>query len=466
MVGISVGVVSYGSRGAAIADALARSEYEPNVYIASKQPNPMNIETARRTNGKHIVVPDLSDIKTLSDFFSESDVDFVVPGPEVSIIGGLNNRLGEYGIAALCPASEYALEGSKVRQREILQEVAPGANPRFRVFEVGECSASGVKSWLKELSYQVAIKPDAPGFGKGVGVSGDHFEPTEEGCYRFFMDSLKSMDNGDKLLVEKKVDGEESSFQVFCDGEHIVPVPDTRDYKRAFNGDKGPNTGGMGSYCDVRSWLPFMTDFQERDEEARITQKLFKHLRGDGTNDAIIGVPFYMAFIHTGKGSKVLEVNSRPGDPEILNIMPLIGRDFMDICYAMFDGELDLKSLKLVPKSSVVIYKVPPTYGGKETSYEGSREVDLSKAMKMMEESPDKYRLYPGDMAMEDDRTYAIKSRTVACVGIGDSIEEARKRALEVADSVKGGNLWNRMDIASRKHIGASIKHMEKLRAG
>ncbi len=464
MAGISVGVVSYGSRGAAIADALAASSYKPRLYIASKQLNPMNIETARRTGGGHIVVPDLSDIKALSDFFSESDVDFVVPGPEASIIAGLNDRLGQYSIPALCPPKEYAIEASKVRQREILQEITPEANPRFRVFEVGKCSASGVKSWMKKLGCRVAIKPDAPGFGKGVGVSGDHFEPTEEGCYRFFMDSLKSMDNGDKLIIEEQIKGEESSYQVFCDGEHIVPVPDTRDYKRAFEGDKGPNTGGMGSYCDTNAWLPFMTE-EEREEETKITKALFEQLRKNGADDEIIGIPFYMAFIHTGKGSKVLEVNSRPGDPEILNIMPLIGRDFMDICYAMFDGEFDLKSLKLVPKSSVVIYKVPPTYGGKEPSYEGSREVDLSKAMKMMEESPDKYRVYPGDMALEDDRTYAIKSRTVACVGIGDNIEEARNRALEVTDAVDGGSLWFREDIASRKHIGASIKHMEKLRA-
>ncbi len=459
---LRVGVVSYGSRGAAIADAFARSRYKPQVYIVSKQANPMNISIARTTGGKHAVL-DLSDVGPISSFFKNHDVKFVFPGPEKPIIAGLADKLNEYGIPTLCPTQEYALEESKVRQRMLLKEVYPDANPRFMVFERGICTEPEVKDWLAELKYQVAIKPDLPGFGKGVGVSEDHFEPTPEGCYQFFLESMQGMENGQKIIIEERVDGQESSFQVLCDGRNVVPVYDTRDYKRAFNGDKGPNTGGMGSYMDSVEHLPFMTE-KDRLAEEEITQGLFDHLKKGKREKGLLGVPFYMAFIHTKEGTKLLEINSRFGDPEGINVMPVFGRDFVDICNDMINGELSEGSLGLGRKASVVVHAVPPTYGGKAAEYEGDKQVVIRKAMIKMLNNPGKYRVYLGDMALDDDRTCAIKSRTLACVGIGDDIEEARKGAYELAGEIRGGNLWWRTDIASEEHIQASVDHMKKLR--
>jgi phosphoribosylamine--glycine ligase len=459
---LRVGVVSYGSRGATLADAFARSVYKPQVYIVSKQENPMNKSIAKGTGGEHIVL-DLSDVDSISSFFKDHNVKFVFPGPEKPIIAGLANKLKEYGIFALCPTQEYALEASKVKQRMLLEEVYPDANPRYMVFERGVCTESEVRGWLAELKHKVAIKPDLSDFGKGVGVSEDHFEPTSQGCYQFFLESMKGMEDGQKLIIEERVEGEESSLQALCDGKDIVALPDVRDYKRAFDGDKGPNTGGMGSYMDVVERLPFMTE-KDRLAEEKITQGLFDHLKKGKRDEGLLGVPFYMAFIHTKEGPKVLEINSRFGDPEGINMIPVFGGDFVNICNDMINGELSAGSLDLYRKASVVVHLVPPTYGGKEAEYIGNKQVAIRNAIIKMRDAPDKYRVYPGDMALDDDNTCAIKSRTVACVGIGYTIEEARNRAYELVYEIRGGNLWWRTDIASKEHIQASVDHMKKLR--
>ena len=181
------------------------------------------------------------------------------------------------------------------------------------------------------------------------------------------------------------------------------------------------------------------------------------------------GIPFYVAFIHTGKGPKILENNSRPGDPEIINILPLLKDDFVDICYKILDG--NLTRVEVEEKASVVTYKVPPNYGGFAETFpelvkkdEIGTSVDLTQAYRLVEKYGDNIRVYPASMELRDDRTYALKSRAVCVVGMAESIEEAREISLEGIKAIKGGALWYRTDIASREHIERSIKHIEILR--
>lgn len=458
---LKLGLVSYGSREAAVADAFSRSYHQPELYIASKQANPMNIDIARRTGGRHIVIPNLSDVDALSGFFRDCSPEFVFVGSEAPIIAGFRDKTeGEFGIPVVCPIRKYGIEGSKVQQRMALGEVAPGANPRFGAFPSSGYDEHILKQLFGDLGYKVAIKPDTPTAGKGVGVSGDHFGETEKECLAYFAEVAKGTP---RVIVEERIDGEESSLQVFCDGQTMVPSPDARDYKRAFKDDRGPNTGGMGSYCGPDLHLPFMTP-GDRAAEIDITHKFFDYLRGEGRNTGIMGVPFYMAFIHGRNGPKVLEVNSRPGDPEFINILPLLEEDLVDICFDMVRGTLSPDGLRMKPQATVVIYKVPPAYGGKDPQYSGSKEVDMRKALAMAADAPHQYGAFPGDMALEDGRTYSIKSRAVACLGIGDDIRQARARALEVVDAVEGGGLWFREDIASAEHICRSVEKMRRLR--
>lgn len=463
---VGILVISYGSREAAMIDAFARStKYQLEIYVADKQHNPFNIEKAT----KHVVVPDLN-IEQICRFAekNKNSIDFGIAGPEKPIIEGVRDLIEKRTkIPMICPTREYAIEESKVQQRLLFDKIVPEANPRFRIFNPTDYeNVSQVKKdvykWLDELENQAVIKPDKPAAGKGVGVWGDHFNTREQ----LFEHFLSNYEHG-SVVIEEKIDGEESSFQALCDGKHLVPLPDTRDYKRAFDGDKGPNTGGMGSYKDEGDILPFLTNL-DRAKELQIVSRIFQEWKGKDAS-SLRGVPLYVAFMHTGKELKILENNSRPGDPEIINVLPVLEDDFVDVCFKILEGNLNQITLRR--EATVVTYKVPPSYGGFSQSFPRlvnnrnmDKPVDLKKAYEFNRRHPDQVRIYPGSMEKRDGKNFALKSRAVCAVGIADSIEDARSISLEALKMIKGGSLWNRTDIASRAHINRSKKHLEKLR--
>ena len=458
---VGIVVISYGSRAAAVIDALCRSEdYAVRLYVADKQRNPYNVEHAE----KHVVIPDL-DVEKICDFIeaNKNAIDFGICCPEKPIIAGVRDIVErKTGVAMICPTKRYAIEGSKASQRYLIEECCAEANPRFKVFHRTEYKSVGeakdaVWGFLNKIGNEVAVKPHKPAAGKGVGVWGDHFRSREQ-----LFDHFRSIfESGSDVLIEEKLEGEESSFQAFCDGKRIVALPDTRDHKRAFDSDMGPNTGGMGSYKAQEDWLPFLNK-HDREEEEKLVRRIFKELRGNGENDGLRGIPFYVAFMHTGEGAKILEINSRPGDPEIQNILPVMKNDFVDVCFRMIEGTLE--RIECVKRATVVTYAVPMDYGDYRIMYSGDRRVDLSGAYALKENYGDKLRIYPGSMELRNDgATYALGSRTVCTVGIGETIEEAREISLDGIRHINGA-LWNRWDIGARHYIERSIRKMKELR--
>ena len=468
MENVGVLVVSYGARETAIVDVLSRSlDYNVELYVVDKQRNPFNVEKA----AKHVVVPDLN-IESISKFAhtNKDRIDFAIVGPEKPIIDGVRDLIEkETGIPVICPRQEYAIEASKVQQRLLFQEIIPEANPRFKIFNPEDYKGldevkKAVNQWLDELNNEVVVKPDKPTAGKGVGVWGDHFG-TREQLFEHFLSNFQY----GTVLIEEKVEGEESSFQTFCDGKHLAPLPDTRDHKRAFNDDKGPNTGGMGSYKDTRDHLPFMTR-DDREKELAIAREIFREWIAKAKDpSAFRGTPLYLAFMHTKGGPKILENNSRPGDPEIINILPLLKDDLVDVCYEMLEG--NLSRVEVDKKATVLTYKVPPNYGGYAEAFPNRIEraevdtaVDLSAAYALSHKYGDRIRIYPGSMELRNDGNYALKSRVVGVLGVSENIEAARQISLEGIGAIKGGALWNRTDIASKQHIAKSVEHLEQLR--
>jgi phosphoribosylamine--glycine ligase len=312
------------------------------------------------------------------------------------------------------------------------------------------------------LDNNAVVKPDKPVAGKGVGVWGDHFTSRDQ----LFAHFLSNFQFG-PVIIEEKVDGEESSFQAFCDGKHLAMLPDTRDYKRAFDGDKGPNTGGMGSYKNAGDVLPFLSS-DDRAKETEIVQRIFTKWKGD-TGSALRGVPLYVAFMHTDKEPKILENNSRPGDPEIINILPILKQDLVDVCYRMLEG--NLTHVEVEKTATVVTYKVPQSYGGHASDFRSLAQtseidtpVDLTRAYELSKKYGDRIRVYPASMEMRGSQSYALKSRAVAVVGADQEIEVARQISIEGINAIQGGALWYRKDIGSEEHIQESMKHMERLR--
>ena len=463
---VGILVVSYGARAVAIVDAFIRSiSYDVEIYVADKQRNPFNVRKAV----KHVVIPDLN-VEAICQFAeaNKDKIDFGIVGPEKPIINGVRDLVEERtGIRMICPTKKYAIEASKVQQRLLFQEIVPEVNPRFKIFNPKDYKSlaeakKAVYSWLDELENKAVVKPDKPAAGKGVGVWGDDFT-TREQLFEHFVANFERS----PVIIEEKIEGEESSFQAFCDGKHLVPLPETRDYKRAFDGDKGPLTGGMGSYKHIGDVLPFLTG-ADRDKELEIVTKIFEKWKA-ADNKALRGIPFYIAFIHTGKGLKILENNSRPGDPEIQNILPILKDDFVDVCFKILEG--NLTHVELEKDATVVTYKVPPNYGGYMSTFpnlvnkdEIGKPVDLTNAYELNRKYGERIRVYPASMELRDSETYALKSRAVCVVGIGDSVERARETSLEGLNAIKGGVLWHRTDIASKQHIEKSVRHMDKLR--
>ncbi len=465
---LGVLLVSYGAREVAMADTLLRSKtHQVQLYVADKQCNPFNAKHAT----KHAVIPSL-DVNEICKFAeaNKDHLDFVLVGSENPIIKGIRDLIeSKVGIPVICPKKAYAIEESKVAQRILFEEIAPEANPRFKVFNPSDYKSqanakAAVYKWLDELDNQAVVKPDKPALGKGVGVWGDHFENREQ-LWEHFLSNFKYS----SVIIEEKVPGEESSCMGFCDGRHFIPLPDTRDYKRAFDDDKGPNTGGMGSYKDAKDYLPFLTA-EDRKAELALADKVFRGWKKKIPDEtALRGVPLYLAFMHTGKGIKILEINSRPGDPEIMNLLPIIKDDFAEVCLRMIAGTL--KSVAMEKSATVLTYKVPADYGGYAEVHPGlvdkaaiNTPVDLSRAEALTKKYGDKIRIYPGSMELRDGKNYALKSRAIGILGIGDSIEEARVISQEGAKAITGGALWNRTDVATKQHINKSVNQMEKLR--
>lgn len=457
-------VVSYGAREAAMADALYRSDIGFRIFFADKQRNPFNKRIAETTGGEQYVIPNLKDVNGIyacaSEIHQRYPLRFVLVGPEDPIVEGIANFIEEgLGVDVLAPWQKYAVEKNKRVQRELIRVAVNEANPISRAFNLGQANVPLAMEFMQEFDYRVAIKSARPATGKGVVVYGDHFSTPEE-AEKLLRERL---DKGE-IIIEEKLDGEESSFMAFCDGNTLVPLRDTRDYKRRFDGDRGPNTGGMGSYMDTKNWLPFMTE-QDYEAELKIVKRIFDNVKdSNGYKPQYLkGMPFYVAFMHTKDGPKILEINSRPGDPEIINILPAMETDFGEVCMRMVEGSLEgLGGIKMKPLASVVTYLVPPTYG--ESEWKGERKVNLIEIDNLVSKNSDYIRAYPGSMEIsEDGKTSMLQSRAVAVLGLGKTIQDARHISLESADLIEG-DLSMRGDIASRYHIQDSIEHMEKLR--
>ncbi len=452
-------VVSYGARAASMVDLFERSEHDVDLFIVDKQRNPFNVERAE----EHIVDPSLS-VDNIVEFAEKhkDKIDFGIVGPEDPIINGVRDEVEEKtSIPIICPTAEFAIEGSKVRQRMLMDEVAPEMNPEFKVFDPDEFSSKevvkkAVYEYLDEIGNEVAVKPDTPAAGKGVGVWGDHFTSREDLFEEFFYPNFED----GKVLIEKKVEGEEFSLQFISDGDHLIKTPAVRDYKRAFEGEEGPNTGGMGSYKAKGNILPFM-DESDWVKAVDTGEKLHEALKEEGSKEDLRGFPLYMAYVCSSDGIKVFEINSRPGDPEIMNILPILKDDFVEVCHKILEG--NLTSLEFENRATVVTYKVPWDYG-RDEEYEGDKNIDLTMAENMEKEYSDNLRIYPAALEMEDGQYYAQSSRTIALVGIDETIEKARFTSQEAADKIKGADLRYRTDIASKEHIQKSKEHMAELR--
>jgi len=434
---VKVLIVGSGAREHAIAEALSRSRHSPEIHAFMSSQNPGIISLSKSTKTGNI-----SDAASVVEFAKGISPDFAVIGPEAPLQAGVVDALQEAGIPSVGPLKELAkIETSKSFTRELMQRFGIPGLPVFNVFK----STEGMLEFMRNIG-KVVVKPDGLTGGKGVKVQGDHFETYEE-AMAYAEEILREHE---AVVVEEKLEGEEFSLQSFCDGRRVVDCPPAQDHKRAYEGDEGPNTGGMGSYSDKDMLLPFL-DQSDVKEAHKITEMIAVSLYRE-TGRYYKGI-LYGGFIATANGVKLIEYNARFGDPEAMNVLPLLETDFVDVCLAMIKGSLDSLDVRFSNKATVCKYVVPKGYP--ENPAKGE-PIEIG-------EMPDNARLYYASVNQENGKLLMTGSRAVAFVGIADTLEEAERIAQKALESVKG-NVFFRSDIGTRELIQKRVRHMQSLR--
>lgn len=427
-----------------IADALARSSHPVKLYVLTEINNPGLLEKSEK-----VKVGKTDNVEIVEAYAREVQPDFAVIGPEEPLAAGVVDLLVErLGIPCVGPTQSLArLETSKSFTRNLLATYDIPGNPEYRVFR----NLDGLEPYLREKE-EFVIKPDGLTGGKGVKVYGEHlysFEEVLQYCRDLFANGHQA------VLVEEKLEGEEFSLQSFCDGQHVVDMPVVQDHKRAFDGDDGPNTGGMGSYsCEDHS-LPFLS--REYLEEASninlaVARALLNEF-GEGYKGILYG-----SFMITKVGLRVIEYNARFGDPEVMNVLPLLRTDFVDICEAIINGTLDRIPILFEKKATVCKYIVPEGYPSRPVKGE---RINLDYLPK----PSDELRIYYAAVDKKSDGLYLTGSRAVAFVGIGNNLLEAERIAEDAVRRVQGP-VYHRKDIGTYDLVHRRINHMKKIMKG
>jgi phosphoribosylamine--glycine ligase len=421
-------LIGHGSREHAIAKALVRGGAQLYSFMSHKNPGIAKLS-------KKLVLAKLTDFKRLKEVSPE--VQFAVVGPEAPLAEGISDVLDEQGVPCVGPKSLGAkLESSKSFARELLEKHQISANPRFKIFS----SIEGIRRYLKELG-KFVVKPDGLTGGKGVKVFGEHLQ-TEEDALQYCQQILK---DHNRVIIEECLEGEEFTLQAFVDGSRVIPMPLVQDHKRAYDGDTGPNTGGMGSYsCEDHS-LPFV---QKSDVEKalEVMQQTVEAIKRE------TGVPYqgflYGQFMLTKFGPKIIEYNVRLGDPEAMNVLPLLQDNFVEICWDIIHSSL--KTVSFAEKATVCSYLVPEGYPSAPLSGEPITIGDV------------KTELFYGSVHEENGRILTTSSRSIALLGVGATLEEAHKQVVESLSKVQG-KLFYRQDIGTQALVDRRVENMRRI---
>lgn len=435
-------LIGNGAREHVLAESLVNSAGRPRLFSYMKANNP---GIAALSAG--VDVGSYGDLDRIGRFCREGAVDFAVIGPEDPLNLGVADHLKTLGVPSVGPTKSLArLETSKTFTRNLLEKYGIPGNPRFRVFR----DESGMEAFLGELD-GVVLKPDGLTGGKGVLVQGDHFQDKKEALTRA-KDILKESGS---VVVEEKLEGEEFSLQCLSDGKTVVATPPVQDHKRRFVGDRGPNTGGMGSYSAEDHLLPFLKQ-EDVEEGLRITRAVAGALYRE-TGEYYKGV-MYGGFIVTRNGVRLLEYNARFGDPEAMNILPLLKTDFVEVCRAVIEGTLHSLDVVFDGKATVCKYVVPKGYGlpaDHPDARSTSAKIDVGDVKGA--------RLYYASVDQRPDGLYMSTSRAIGVVGIAGTLEQAERIAEEAVSAIRGP-VDHRPDIGTKTLLEQRIRHMAEIR--
>ena len=414
-------IIGSGGREHALAWKIAQSPKVTELFCAPGNPGTAAIAT-------NVDIP-ADEIDNLLNFALDQSIDLTVVGPEQPLVMGLADWFQDNDLKVFGPSAKAAqLEGSKAFSKDLMKKYnIPTAD--YAAFE----DAEEARAYLKGKGPQV-VKADGLAAGKGVFVCADETEAVE--AIRQIMDDKVFGESGSRIIIEERLEGQEVSLLAFTDGITVLPMDPAQDHKAVFEGDTGPNTGGMGAYSPA----PVFTPELMQEVVQRIMVPAVKGMREDG-------IPYkgvlYAGLMITDKGPKTLEFNARFGDPETQPLMMRMQNDIVPILEACADGTLELCSLEWKPEAAVCVVMASEGYPG---SYEKGRTIhgiDQADAL------PDVTVFHAGTK-QKDNEIVTSGGRVLGVTALGDTVSLAIEKAYQAVGKIKWQGAHFRKDIGKK----------------
>jgi phosphoribosylamine--glycine ligase len=420
-------IVGGGGREHALLDVLLRSPSKPEVIVA-----PGNAGIARTTATIDIPV---TDVPRLVDAAVAMKADLVIVGPEAPLVLGLADALRQKGILVLGPSRAAAmLEGSKAFAKAVMDEgEVPTA--RWGTFKDPDRAIA----FARELEGRVVVKADGLAAGKGVVVA-DDLADAERAIASIL--SGAHGEAGSSIVVEEKLEGEELSVIALTDGDRVAALAPAQDHKRIYDGDRGPNTGGMGAYSPAPKGTPSLV----REVEVRCIEPIIRVMQARGTPFSGI---IYAGIMLTKDGPKVLEYNVRFGDPEAEAILARLDEDAYLLFRSVAEGQLPDRPIRFSPRAAVTVVIAAEGYPGEPRKGDRIEGLDVAGKMTDVIVEHAGTRLQNGEIVTNGGRVLDVTA-------LGDDLLSAAELAYRAVSAIRFRGMQYRRDIAHRA-IGRAV---------
>jgi phosphoribosylamine--glycine ligase len=421
---MNVLVIGGGGREHALAFKAAQSSDVSTVFVA-----PGNAGTATEAKLENVAI-DVNDIAGLVSFAKQNDVELTIVGPEAPLVAGVVDAFVNEGLMIFGPTQAAAqLEGSKAFTKDFLARHNIPTAEYQNFTEIDPAIA-----YVREKGAPIVVKADGLAAGKGVIVAMT-LEEAE--------DAIKDMlagnafgEAGSRVVIEEFLDGEEASFIVMVDGKNVLPFATSQDHKRAADGDKGPNTGGMGAYSPAPVVTP---DIHNRIMD-EVIMPTVNGMASEG-ND-YVGFLYAGLMIMADGTPKVIEYNCRFGDPETQPIMLRLQSDLVSLCQAACKGELAGKTIAFDDRAAVGVVLAAGGYPG---SYDKGDEITGFEEAEKLEG-----KVFHAGTALKDGKVVTAGGRVLCATALGNSVTEAQQKAYELLKTIQFKDVYFRNDIAYR----------------